>query len=151
LRILIVAASGKGLDWYLPFLIKNIQSEWESVRNGAADVLFDRYSENINSYEFLNSPSLVIRRKAAGVIFQMQDLPGKDKTANLLCDKALHATVVGALKDRISREPQIIPILFERYRDSERDEERLGYASVLTSRLQYFILKLDSTENADNC
>jgi len=151
LRILIIAAFGKSLDWYLPFLLKSIYSEFETVRDEASEALFTRYADDLNPDDFLTSPYIGIKRRAATAIFQKQNLPEADKTARLLKDRDLYDTIVNSLKEKISREPQLIPELFQRYTDSAIDEERLGYATVLSSRMQYFILKLQSPEKAEIC
>lgn len=145
-RVIIIAAKTKQLEWYFSFLMKEIYSQNINIRKEAAEILFKKYGNEIETESLLQSPYIEIRQQTVKLIIKrMNPLIGKTIT-QLLNNKDLRTQTIQSLKSKISKNPILLPIIFDFYKSTQSEIERLSYASVLSIKIEYFIFQLKSDQ-----
>ncbi|MDC7239045.1 MAG: glycosyltransferase, partial [Spirochaetales bacterium] len=145
-RIIIQACRTRLREWYSSFLLEIAASDDVPAASEAARVLLEIYHDESILRELLQSNSLEIRKEAVFHLFHYSELPTEEETALFFRDSLLSLTAVSGLIERVRESPRFLPVLFERYQNSQESRVRLGYASVLAPRIQYFIMRLKKDE-----
>ncbi len=145
-RVLIQACRSKMQNWYYDFLSEMSLNQEEDIAGEAAEVLLELYGNDDVYQRMLDSSSKEVRQKAVYYFFQDDALPDQQTTRKLLQIEEYHQKIVDGLIDRVKETPRLLPELFERYKTAENEQERTGYARVLSTRIRYFIMQIDKED-----
>ena len=148
-RILIQATRSRLEDWYYPFLRRIAGSREEQLAKEAAGVLMESYGDRDVLEELMESPYPEVRGMAVYHYFRSAELPDREHTAHMFGRDEFFQPAVRGLAERVGETPRLLPVLFSRYLEGESEGERRGYASVLASRISYFILRLKEDGKKD--
>ncbi|MDC7221172.1 MAG: glycosyltransferase [Spirochaetales bacterium] len=147
-RILIQAARSRLRDWYLPFLLELVEKGDGIVKKEARELVTEVYGDRELLSRFIANGPEGSRSLAVYHLFR-QDLPDPAEAAELLNEYELHPSAVGGMKEKLRENPSLISELFLRYQKETAEGARRVYAEVLASRIQYFILRLNSKDKKE--
>ncbi len=148
-RIIILAARTRLRGWFSAFLIDTIKSGDRTAAEEAASVFMEFYADDHEDLKLFDAGPEDLRRKAVFHYFSTADLPGPEETAEMMKDPEMRNSVIAGLAERIRETPRTIPELFTRYQDAATEEERTGYAAVLSSKINYFMIQLRGEESGE--
>ena len=145
-RIMIQACRTRLRDWYPLYLLNLTEADDPVTAGEAANALLEAYHDESTLRELLISPVFSTRKEAVSQLFKYAELPSEEESAGFFRDRELSSTAIEGLIDRVRETPRVLPILYSRYCSANDGEVRLGYASVLAHRIQYFIMRLKKDE-----
>lgn len=111
----------------------------------AADVLAARYPRRLRQRDFLDHPSLEIRRRAWGALAHFPDRDTLDLLLAVMADPALSGTAAGAAAEIVRQSPGLLPHLLDSFEAElrsaagEDSAKAAALSVVLAARMDYFV------------
>lgn len=131
-------------DKFKIFLLKQASSEDYKIKYDALKALGKLYFNVLNDDSFLNSPDVKVRNIA---VEAMANIPAQgvvDKILPLLSDDSSWRYVVFSVSTIMQKNPLLIKPLLNRFYSENNKIIKDGIAEILSSKIEYFILKLFS-------
>lgn len=147
-RALIYFASIYMSDDLKTFLLKHAESQNYEIKYQSISALGKLYFNVLDDEKFLNSSDMEVCNIAIGAMSNVATQSTVDKILPFLSEDSSWRHVVFSVSNIVQKNPLLIKPLLDRFYMEENKVIKDGIAEVLSSRIEYFILKLFS-DSAD--
>ena len=129
---------------YLVKLIDTKEEEYSSLVYKAAGILASYYPKVLGSAKYLNSTDTEIRNAAVKALASFNTIESVEKLLQYLREDSTARSAVYAISMLIEKNPGYINYVAKKFEEEKDIKTRQRLAEILSSRIEYFIMKLAS-------
>jgi cellulose synthase/poly-beta-1,6-N-acetylglucosamine synthase-like glycosyltransferase len=149
-RLVLCFASDYPADNLKSYLLEHTLALDDEVVQQSLDALLKQYPTELMRKEFLENADPRIQEVALSSLTQVPTIDNLELLVDLVeCSHPMGDTITYSISTILRKKPEYIEVIVNRLQKSTNLRARKIFANILSSRIEYFILKLMSRENEE--